>query len=379
MCQTMDRISYEIKELVETHRQSNEVFKRKKMLRQIIYNMLRVHTEFPVDLYMVGSSLNGLGTNNSDIDLCLVIDSIGEKMCHMRFAIPVLKWAERILSRLPFVKNTKLILAKVPILKFTDSESGIEIDLNFNNIVGIRNTQLIEFYNRMDKRFQSLVLTAKIWARQNGINNARFKTISSYTIVLMVIHYLQCGCDPPVLPCLHDLMPDKFHPDSDITKLSLFEEIPEWQSSNKSSLSQLFIGFLDYYSYKFDYVSNAISIRTGSTISKAKAREHNSPKNNPKHWNYICVEEPFDRTNTAKSVYDEEAFNHILDVFRQSYAKIIKTQTLSSIILNISPSLSTMSCGQHQYQHYQPSLSTMSILLNQQCYPSPHCKCYRLV
>lgn len=49
---------------------------------------------------MVGSSLNGLGTNNSDIDLCLVIDSIGEKMCHMRFAIPVLKWAERILSRL---------------------------------------------------------------------------------------------------------------------------------------------------------------------------------------------------------------------------------------------------------------------------------------
>lgn len=49
---------------------------------------------------MVGSSLNGLGTNNSDIDLCLVVDSIGEKMCHLRYAIPVLKWAERILSRL---------------------------------------------------------------------------------------------------------------------------------------------------------------------------------------------------------------------------------------------------------------------------------------
>lgn len=148
-------------------------------------------------------------------------------------------------------------------------------------------------------------------------------------------------------------MPDKFHPDSDITQLSLFEEIPEWQSNNKDSLSRLFIGFLDYFSYKFDYGNNAICIRTGGTIPKSKAREHVAPKNNPKHWNYICVEEPFDRTNTAKSVYDEEAFNHILDVFRQSYAKIMKTQTLSSIILNEPPSFSPMSS-------YGPTLPTFT-------------------
>lgn len=35
-------------------------------------------------------------------------------------------------------------------------------------------------------------------------------TISSYSLVLMVIHFLQCGVSPPVLPCLHDLHPNKF-------------------------------------------------------------------------------------------------------------------------------------------------------------------------
>jgi len=44
----------------------------------------------------------------------------------------------------------KLILAKVPLLRFTDSESGLEVDLNFNNIVGIRNTQFIGFYTRSE-------------------------------------------------------------------------------------------------------------------------------------------------------------------------------------------------------------------------------------
>ena len=49
-----------------------------------------------------------------------------------------------------FVRNLELIMAKVPILKFTDVVSGIEVDLNVNNIVGIRNTQLIECYTRSE-------------------------------------------------------------------------------------------------------------------------------------------------------------------------------------------------------------------------------------
>ena len=40
-------------------------------------------------------------------------------------------------------------------------------------------------------RIQPLVLCIKEWAHQNDINDAKTGTLSSYALVLMVIHYLQ--------------------------------------------------------------------------------------------------------------------------------------------------------------------------------------------
>lgn len=62
----------------------------------------------------------------------------------------------------------------------------------------------------MDWRLRPLALVIKLWAQFHHINNAKNMTISSYSLVLMVIHFLQCGISPPVLPCLHSMYPDKF-------------------------------------------------------------------------------------------------------------------------------------------------------------------------
>lgn len=68
----------------------------------------------------------------------------------------------------------------------------MEIDLNVNNSVGIRNTQLLNCYSRLDWRVAPLALAVKAWAEHHGINQAKFMTLSSYSLVLMLIHYLQC-------------------------------------------------------------------------------------------------------------------------------------------------------------------------------------------
>lgn len=51
---------------------------------------------------------------------------------------------------LGFIRNCNLIRAKVPILKFRDQLSGIECDLNVNNVVGIYNTHLLAMYTRSE-------------------------------------------------------------------------------------------------------------------------------------------------------------------------------------------------------------------------------------
>ena len=89
----------------------------------------------------------------------------------------------------------------------------------------------------------------KLWAQFNNINDARNGSISSYSLVLMVIFFLQHAAKPKVLPCLHKLFPDKFQVMHDITTIDLMESLEvEWKTENKKPIGELFLRFLDYYS-----------------------------------------------------------------------------------------------------------------------------------
>jgi len=325
-----DNISKQIFNLFLMLRQTPELYERKIFLRETLFKVLR--TQFQHDLYVVGSSLNGLGTKRSDVDMCLLLPNQIGKIDQFSQAIPILKLIMNVIQNLDFIHNIRLIEAKVPILKFTDKIGNIEIDLNIDNIVGIRNTQLIKFYTRLEWKLQPLAIAIKQWASRNDINNAHKKTLSSYTLVLMLIHYLQVGCSPPCLPCLHKLMPTNFQIDSDVKELYLYEDLPDWQSSNKQPLSELFLGFLNYYAFKFNYTTDVISIRQGAIMSKEVAKEFLSSKNTSTQWRYICCEEPFDRTNTARSVSDHDSFTRIINVFKESYYKLKQSQNLLSIL-----------------------------------------------
>lgn len=127
-------------------------------------------------------------------------------------------------------------------------------------------------------------------------------------------------------------MPNSFRTDSNVKELNLFEDLPEFRSDNGQSLSELFIGFLDYYGNRFDYGSDVISVRVGRIMKKEVAREYRSPKNTSTQWHFICCEEPFDRTNTARSVSDFESFKRVTKVFQNSYCRLKQTHNLVSIL-----------------------------------------------
>jgi hypothetical protein len=58
-------------------------------------------------------------------------------------------------------------------------------------------------------RLQKLAIIIKQWAKNVMIvkRNGRF---NSYLIVLLIVHYLQCGVYPPVLPNLMKLQPEDY-------------------------------------------------------------------------------------------------------------------------------------------------------------------------
>ena len=244
-----------------------------------------------------------------------------------------LKHIEKILQNKNFAKNIVLIPARVPIIKFQDIICNMNVTLNLNQEVSIRNTQLIRDYSKMDWRFPQLAMIIKEWARENRINSAVEKSISPYSWTLLVIHYLQ-AIEPPVLPCLQKMSPQRYNIDINIDEeRNIWRQPPiKWQSKNNNSLKQLMKGFFRYFGYVFRYDQHIISIREGKVLNRIYHRSSSSSTTTSSgggggnegdnlaiQWNSLmCVEEPFNRSNTTRCVKDYSTFERIKELLRMS-------------------------------------------------------------
>ncbi|KAE8292272.1 Poly(A) RNA polymerase GLD2 [Larimichthys crocea] len=312
-----DKLSDQMVELFEACQQQTSDLARKEMCRtrlqqdiQRVYEVAR--------LYLTGSSMNGLGCRSSDADLCLVLK--GNKR---HDPIHVLSVLQRLFRSLSYVERIQLIRAKVPILRFREKGSDLEFDLNVNNTVGIRNTFLLRSYAYADLRIRPMILVVKKWARHNQINDASKGTLSSYTLVLMVLHYLQT-LNEPVLPSLQRDYPECFNPLMDIDAVPDGpKHIPPYISRNQSSLGELLLGFLKYYATYFRWDEQVISVREARAL----------PKSNSHEWSkYICVEEPFERNNVARAVHEKIKFDIIKAQFVESWRILQQRKDLNSIL-----------------------------------------------
>jgi terminal uridylyltransferase len=90
-------------------------------------------------------------------------------------------------------------------LDFPKSGVGIQCDINFSNLLGTHNTQMLRCYSRCDPRVRPMVLFVKAWAKRRKINSAYSGTLSSYGYVLMVLHFLVHVVRPPVVPNLQQV------------------------------------------------------------------------------------------------------------------------------------------------------------------------------
>ncbi|CAG4955476.1 unnamed protein product [Parnassius apollo] len=337
-----DTLSQEMWDKFIKSQQTEDTFRKKMNLWRYLY--VTIKSIFPrYGLYVVGSTMSGFALDNSDMDLCLYVRALAHveprahALLHLNYVLGYIR---------SFDPGAELIQAKVPILKFRDARNGLQVDLNCNNVVGIRNTNLLNCFSRMDWRVRPLVALTKLWARAHRINDARRRTLSSYALTLMVIHFLQS-----LLHTAHwHITLDIVHTRSTRVMLTVHRVcrwhepggaaargrgavrrgrlgrggVPQGQrggagerrSHNRATLAELFLHMLKYYA-DFPYEQMAVSVRAGKRVPLAECRVHE-----PHQWKLLCVEEPFDLTNTAHSVYDPESFEKIVNTFKESYKRL---------------------------------------------------------
>uniref|UniRef100_A0A8C5N2F1 polynucleotide adenylyltransferase n=1 Tax=Leptobrachium leishanense TaxID=445787 RepID=A0A8C5N2F1_9ANUR len=317
-----DKLSQQIMELFQACQQQLSDLKKKDVCRAELQR--EIQHIFPQSrLYLVGSSLNGFGSRSSDADLCMVMNE--ELLNQKTEAMHILSLLQiHFYSRLSYIERPQLIRAKVPIVKFRDKISGVEFDLNVNNVVGIRNTFLLRSYAHIEGRVRPLVLVAKKWASHHGINDASRGTLSSYSLVLMVLHYLQTRPEP-VIPSLQKRYPECFN---STMQLHLVHHaprnIPLYVSKNEATLGELLVGFLKYFAVEFEWAKKTISIREAKAMTRTEGMEWRNK--------YICIEEPFDGTNTARAVHEKHKFDQIKEEFLKGWVRLRDNRDLNSVL-----------------------------------------------
>ncbi|GMT05215.1 hypothetical protein PENTCL1PPCAC_27389, partial [Pristionchus entomophagus] len=319
----------------KTNGQDDNIYNWKMSVRMSLLELAqKVFSGFSVNMFAVGSTINGCGSYNSDMDLCLVVynrdGSIteGQEFAkrHLNKVFNELKRSRNIVAKCQFIRH-----AVVPIIKMeTVSPNSLEVDINMNNIAGVYNSHLMHYYSRVDDRFPALCLIIKHWAINAEVNDSLNGTFNSYSLILLVLHYLQCGVFPAILPNLQYLYPNRFGKRPELEDLNLFGEftppLPQ-RILNEQSAGEILIGFFQYYS-RFDFTANAISIRKGKIFPRSQlpAETMKAP---------LYIEEPFDGKNTARCVRREfmatirAAFQHGAAAFDE------RAPTLSDIHVNV--------------------------------------------
>ena len=263
-----------------------------------------------------GSSVTNLSIGTGDLDLCLSFKK---------------KTPQKVLRKLSGVlqeegmDDIQLIpKARIPIIKFRDPRSGLDVDISLDNRLAIYNSMMLKSYAQ-EERLRLLVLMIKYWASRRGINNAFEGTLSSYAWTLLAIQYAQI-VQPPLVPNRqenHNKKPLTFHGKT----FDVGFNDDAYDTKNTMSLASLLIGFFDRFATRWDWEAMVVSIRNGAHLStKQKKWQHVGPlplevvtgADDGRMQHVMPIEDPFDHDHDLSRVVRAEGAMSIQNEFMRA-------------------------------------------------------------
>ncbi|XP_078070554.1 terminal uridylyltransferase 7-like isoform X3 [Mustelus asterias] len=243
---------------------------------------IRRELDAKAKLCLFGSSKNGFGFRQSDLDICMTFED--RETAEGLNCIKIIEDLARVLRKHPGLKSIlPITTAKVPIVKFFHVRSGLEGDISLYN---------------------TLVC---------DIGDASRGSLSSYAYTLMALYFLQQR-KPPVIPVLQEIYDAARKPELFIDGWNVyyFDKLDELKSKwpdygkNKESVGELWLGLLRFYTEEFDFKEHVISIRRKALLTTFK-----------KQWTskYIVIEDPFDLNHNLGAGLSRKMTNFIMKAF----------------------------------------------------------------
>ncbi|XP_035642081.1 terminal uridylyltransferase 4-like isoform X2 [Oncorhynchus keta] len=285
---------------------------KREQVMSSLERFIRKEYNDEAQLCLFGSSKNGFGFRDSDLDICMTLEGhdTGEKLnCK-----EIIEDLAKVLKKHAGLRNIlPITTAKVPIVKFEHRPSGLEADISLYNTLAQHNTRMLATYAALDPRVQFLGYTMKVFAKRCDIGDASRGSLSSYAYILMVLYFLQQR-KPPVIPVLQEVFDGHTVPQRMVDGWNAFfcddleelrRHLPELQQ-NSESVGELWLGLLRFYTEEFDFKEHVISIRQRKRLTTFE-----------KQWTSKCIaiEDPFDLNHNLGAGVSRKMTNFIMKAF----------------------------------------------------------------
>ena len=290
--------------------------KSRESLTRHLTGLLQRRFQRNAKVQAFGSSVTGLSLGTGDLDLCLSFKKEQPKK--------VLRKVAGLLREEGMMDIQQIPKAKIPIVKFTDSRSGLDVDISIENRLAIYNSKMLKSYAQ-DKRVREFILMIKYWAGRRGINTAFEGTLSSYAWTLISIQHLQMT-NPPVAPNRQKGNKKNLF-EINGTSYDISHDSSPFESENQQTLASLIIAFFDRFATRWDWNEMVVSIRNGSPLNAEKKKwTHTGPlplevvtgQSNNRMEHIMPIEDPFDHDHDLSRVVKPEGAMTIQEEFMRA-------------------------------------------------------------
>jgi DNA polymerase sigma len=333
-------LQYEKQIIIPIYQQINKQNILKKQLyidlynkyKKIIFDIIKKNSLQVNLLQAYGSLMNNFLIEDGDIDISIVPKNISIE----QFSVYLEEIKNEILKN-KFGKCENLqISTRYSLLRVIDYQTGINVDITIHTMLPMYNTKLIRIYSLFDQRFHIMGIYIKNWVKRNHIYGAPEKFLSSYAILLLIIHFLQSEIEPKILPILQKIenkninyeynhngkiVVTNIYFEDNMEKINNYMKIINCNKENNDSVGELILKFFEFYSYKYNH-DYLISI--SNSEKKSCKGEHIS----------YPIEDPFDiEHNPGKSMkLNTPQFDTFLNYMRKEINNILSGENINKNI-----------------------------------------------
>lgn len=263
--------------------------------RHRLLDYLNQHLQFDGangQLNYLGSTINGIGFKDSDVDMYLSTDGFDGTFTK-KDACDRLRSVLPSLNTILGINHHNIIRARVPIIQIYLSdmkgvENGLKMDICASNPTGVHNSKLIQHFCQIEPLFADLALILKFWAKWLGILGSN--EMSSYAFINLAIFFCQTQGLLPSVESMQSLsspvmVEEKYRVD--------FSSEHFTAKTDKPPLYKLLISFFEYYS-SFEFNKFVICPFYGFPIGR-KAIKNIDGSELLRCNSLICIQDAFIR------------------------------------------------------------------------------------